>query len=294
MGLNLKWNYKKRTLETSADGYVKNALHHLQHPPPTKPQHAPAKAKPIQYGAKIQTNTVDNSKPLCEKGIKRIQKAVGTFIWYGNATDPTMARTLSSIANRQDKATEQLKAETEWFLDYCHTHPDARVRFVASDMILTLHSDCSFNSEPGSKSRAAGHWYLSKKDNHNLSNGAIMTLSKIIKYVMSSAGEGEAASSYMNARAALPLRIALEEMGHPQPQTPVIMDNTSAIGLAESTMRPKRSKAYDMRVNWMKCREAQKHFKLIWEPGKGNLADYHSKIHTSREYQNKRKDFVQN
>ena len=204
-----------------------------------------------------------------------------------------MARTLSSIAKKQGKATEQVKAETEWFLDYCHTHPDARVRFVASDMILTLHSDCSFNSEPGSKSRAAGHWYLSKKDNHNLDNGAIMTLSKIIKFVMSSAGEGEAAT-YMNCRAALPLRIALEEMGHPQPQTPVIMDNTSAVGLAQSTMTPKRSKAYDMRVNWLKCRKAQKQFKLLWESGKYNKADYHSKIHTSREYQNKRKEYVRN
>ena len=85
---------------------------------------------------------------------------------------------------------------------------------------------------------------------------------------MSSAGEGEAVTSYMNCKAALPLRVALEEMGHPQPQTPVIMDNTSAVGLAQNTMTPKRSKAYDARVNWLKCREAQKQFKLIWESGK--------------------------
>ena len=237
---------------------------------------------------------MDTSKPLTKEGIKRIQKAVGTFVWYANATDPTMARTLSSIASKQDKATEQVKAETEWFLDYCHTHPDARVRFVASDMILTLHSDCSFNSEPGSKSRAAGHWYLSKEGNHNLNNGTIMTLSKIIKFVMSSAGEGEAATSYMNCKAALSLRVALEEMGHPQPQTPVIMDNTSAVRLAQNTITPKRSKAYDARVNWLKCREAQKQFKLIWESGKKNKADYHSKIHTTHEYQHKRKEHVRN
>ena len=237
---------------------------------------------------------MDTSKRLSLEEIRKIQKAVGTFIWYGNVTDPTMARTLSSIANRQDKATENVKAETKWFLDYCWTHPDARVRFVASDMILTLHSDCSFNSEPGSKSRAAGHWYLSNKGNYNLSNGAIMVLSKIIKFVMSSAGEGEAATSYLNCRAALPMRVALEEMGHPQPPTPVVMDNTSAVGLTQKTMTPKRSKAYDMRVNWLKCREAQKQFKLIWEPGRLNKADYHSKVHTSREYQNKRKDYVRN
>ena len=150
VGIDLKWDYKKRTLETSVQGYVKEALHQLQHKPPSKPVHSPAKAKPIQYGAKIQTSTVDTSKPLSEEGIKRIQSAVGKFVWYGAATDPTITKTLSSIANKQAKATEDVKAEYNHFLDYCHTHPDARVRFVASNMILALHSDGSNNSEPGS------------------------------------------------------------------------------------------------------------------------------------------------
>ena len=74
---------------------------------------------------------------------------------------------------------------------------------------------------------------------------------------MSSSGETEAASAYLNCKAALPLRIALEKMGHPQPPTPVIIDNTTAIGLSTATMTPKRSKGYDMRCNWLKCRKAQ-------------------------------------
>ena len=99
---------------------------------------------------------------------------------------------------------------------------------------------------------------MSDKGNYNLTNGAVLTLSKIIKYVMSSAGETEAASSYLNCKAALPLRVALEEMGHPKPKTPVIVDNTSTQGLMNQTMTPKKSKQYDMRVNWLKCRDAQK------------------------------------
>ena len=60
VGITLKWDYNKRTLETSVPGYVKEALHQLQHPMPTKPVHAPAKAKPIKYGAKIQTSKVED------------------------------------------------------------------------------------------------------------------------------------------------------------------------------------------------------------------------------------------
>jgi hypothetical protein len=38
------------------------------------------------------------------------------------------------------------------FLDYMWTHPDAIIRYRASDMILNVHSDASYLSAP--KSRA--------------------------------------------------------------------------------------------------------------------------------------------
>jgi hypothetical protein len=163
------------------------------------------------------------------------------------------------------------------FLDYCATHPDAVVRYKASDMILALHSDASHLSEPLSKSRAAGHFYLTNKDERDIDNGAILTLSKIIKHVMGSAGESEVAALYYNCKSAIPLRTALEEMGHDQPKTPAITDNSTAAGLINKTMTPKRAKAYDQRFNWLKCREAQKMFDLIWKSGKLNRADFHTK-----------------
>ena len=89
-----------------------------------------------------------------------------------------MAKTLSSIAGRQAKATEQVRKEVKHFLDYCTSHPDKRVRFVASDMILALHSDASYLTEPNSKSRAAGHFYLRKNNGKDLDNGAILNTVK--------------------------------------------------------------------------------------------------------------------
>ena len=222
---------------------MKNALHQLQHPSPTKPQHAPAKAVPINYGAKHQDAVPEDTTPqLSEEGIKRIQKAVGTFAWYSRATDPIMAKTLSSIAGRQAKATEKLKEELNQFLDYCSTHPDARVRYVASDMILALHSDASHLSEPKSKSRAAGHFYLTRNNNKDMNNGTILTLSKIIKHVVGSASEAEVAALFYNCETAIPLRLALMEMGHPQPKTPAVTDNTTAEGLMNETMTSNKSK----------------------------------------------------
>ena len=81
-------------------------------------------------------------------------------------------------------------------------------------MILTLHSDTSHLSEPGAKIRAAGHFYLKKNDSRDLSNGAILTLSKIIKHVMGSASESEVAALFYNRKVALSRGLALHEMGH--------------------------------------------------------------------------------
>jgi hypothetical protein len=159
-------------------------------------------------------------------------------------------------------------------------------------MILTLHSDASHLSEPDSKSIAAGHFYLSKHKDEIFNNGAVMTLSKIIKHVLSSASEAETAAIFLNCKATLPLRVSLEEMGHPQPKTPVTTDNTTAVGLIQKTMIPKKAKSNDMRLNWSKCREAQGQFDLMWRRGRLNKADYHSKIHPTNVYINKRDEYV--
>ena len=110
---------------------------------------------------------------------------------------------------------------------------------------------------------------------------------------MTSASESEVAALFYNCKAAVAMRIALEEMGHPQPKTPCVTDNTTAQGLVTNTMTPKRAKSYDMRFNYLKCREAQKQFDLIWRPGAINRADFHTKNHPINHYIQKRPDYVE-
>eukprot|EP00956_Cyclotella_meneghiniana_P033532 scaffold96784_cov43-Cyclotella_meneghiniana.AAC.2 len=54
-----------------------------------------------------------------------------------------------------------------------------------------------------------------------LNNGTILKVSKVIKAVMSSAAEAELGALFMNAKTAAPMRKTLEELGHPQPLTPM-------------------------------------------------------------------------
>eukprot|EP00957_Ditylum_brightwellii_P047572 3613431-Ditylum_brightwellii.AAC.1 len=61
-------------------------------------------------------------------------------------------------------------------------------------MILIVHSDASYLSASKARSRAAGHFYLANKDNEDLNNGAILTLSTIIRHAVASASEAELAA----------------------------------------------------------------------------------------------------
>ena len=103
-------------------------------------------------------------------------------------------------------------------------------------MILALHPDASYNSQPESKSRASGQYYLYKLNDENSNNGTVLFLSKIITHVMTSDSEVKLATLFYNYKAGIPLRISLKEMGHHQSKTPVTTDKTTAQGLINKTM----------------------------------------------------------
>jgi hypothetical protein len=204
-GIHLNWQYNKKQVDIAMPNYIEKALTKYGHKKPRRPQHAPHKHTPIQYGAKVQMVQVNNSPPLNAKQTKRVQDIVGTLLYYGRAVDPTLVTALSSIASQQANATEATLQACNQLLDYVATHPNATIRYLASDMRLVVHSDASYLSESKARSRAAGHFYLANQSNEDLNNGAILTLSTIIRHVVASAAEAELAALFFNAREAVPL-----------------------------------------------------------------------------------------
>ena len=67
-------------------------------------------------------------------------------------------------------------------------------------------------------------------------NGAVFTISKIVKAVMSSAAEAEMVAMFINYKESIPARQALEEMGHKQPPTPMQSDNSTAHGVVTNNI----------------------------------------------------------
>jgi hypothetical protein len=147
---------------------------------------------------------------------------------------------LSVIATQQSAPTEETLARVNQFLDYMWTHSDAKIRYRASDMILNVHSDASYLSAPKARSRAGGYFFLGSipRDTEPIIiNGAIHITCTILKLVAASAAEAELGALFLNAQEAKVIRIVLKELGHPQPPTPIHVDNTTTVGIVNNTIK---------------------------------------------------------
>ena len=297
-GLTLDWHYDDGFVDISMPEYVTNALLKFQHKSPSRPCHAPHKWTRPAYGKQTQYAPPPDDTELLDtkEGITRIQSIVGTFLYYARAIDCTLLPGLNQISTQQSKPTKQTNEDANMLLDFAATYPHAKVRFHASDMILNIDTDAAYLVMPNAKSRIAGYFYLSSLPNASgipiPMNGPILVECTTVKHVVGSAAEAECAGCYHNAQKAIPIRIALAELGHPQPKTPLKTDNSTAEGFANKSMRQKRSKSWDMRFHWIRDRVAQEQFKIFWDKGVNNLADYFTKHHPPSHHIESRPNYI--
>ena len=86
------------------------------------------------------------------------------------------------------------------------TQEEAILTYRVSDMVLAIHSDASYLSKPKSRSRAGGHMFMAGKDKTHINNGAVLSISQIIRAVMSSAAEAKLGALFINAKTAVSMR----------------------------------------------------------------------------------------
>ena len=97
-------------------------------------------------------------------------------------------------------------------------------------MVLNIHSE---------RSRVAGYFYLgaSPVDGQPITlNGAVYVFGGILKFVVASGAEAELGALFINCKEGKVIRLVLQELGHPQPPTPVHCDNQMAVGIANETV----------------------------------------------------------
>ena len=105
IGIALKWDYEKYSVQLSIPGYVRAALHSFQHQKKS-PQDSPYPWTQPIYG---ENNQMLLKKETAEKldgnYQKRPQKIIGKFLYCARSVDPTMLMALNSLAAVQTNPT---------------------------------------------------------------------------------------------------------------------------------------------------------------------------------------------
>jgi len=221
--------------------YVMKQMTKYGHVVHLKPQHCPYSPNPIKYGKDNQAPSQLDDSPLLDAAAKKtVQHIVGSFLYYARAVDPTVLMALSEISLQQSAPTENTMKRVNQLLDYMWTHPDAKIQYRASDMILNVHSDASYLSAPKARSRAGGYFFLGSlpHDGDPIKlNGAIHVTCTILKLVAASTAEAELGAFFLNAQEAKVFRLVLAELGHQQPPIPIHIDNTTTVGIVNNTIK---------------------------------------------------------
>ena len=235
------------------------------------------------------TDPVDNTPTLARDAVRRIQQIVGTFLFYGRAVDVTMLVALSTLSAQQANATAKTAEAITKFLNYAASHPDAKIRFHASDMRLKTHVDASYLTEPQARSRAGAYHFMGnnpgKPDPPN--QAAVLADTHVMKNVLASAAEAEIGSTFDGGKDVVILQTTANEMGHPQNGTPIQVDNSTSHTFANNKLKQKRSRAIDMRFYWVQDRVQQGQFIIYWAPGSENKADYLTKHFSAADHHRK-------
>jgi hypothetical protein len=130
-------------------------------------------------------------------------------------------------------------------LDHMATHPDAKIIYHASYMIIHIHSDASYLSVSHARSRLGGLFFCGDKPpNEDNLNVSIHNVPAVIKNVMASAASSKVGACFQNAQSGAPIRITLIELGHKQPATPLWTDNSTAFEILNEKIKQKRSRPW--------------------------------------------------
>jgi hypothetical protein len=86
-------------------------------------------------------------------------------LYYSRAFDPTLIVPINVLASEKSKATTVTAEKVIKLLNHCKIHPETKIRYHASDMILHIHSDASYLSENEAKSRSGGFFYMGSSTN---------------------------------------------------------------------------------------------------------------------------------
>ena len=112
----------------------------ITHKPRSTPLPLPASSTKKPYNNAIQHDT---TQLLNQQETTRIQQIIGCLLYYARALNNTILVALNTISEIQAVSTATTKTLCNYLLNYCATNRNVGLRYYASNMTSTIHSDAA-------------------------------------------------------------------------------------------------------------------------------------------------------
>ncbi len=293
LGINIDFDDIAHTVTLSLPSYVPDMLHRFYGSTPPRPANSPAVYEPPSKGPTSQQVKLDLTPLVSEDQRTCLQQKIGCILYLARAVDNSVLEAVNHAASMTSAPTQTTVDQVERIMSYLVQYPNPKLILHACDMILHSQTDASYLTRPKARSVCGGLHFLGNRNNPDLVNGPIICISSIIPTVCASAAEAEYAACFLNGQIIIWLRAILAVLGYPQDSpTRMRCDNQCAVGLANNTVKPKRSKAIDMRYHWIRDKVKNSCIDVYWWPGVENLADFFTKALPVHNFEELKPNFV--
>jgi len=131
------------------------------------------------YGQAKQYSDVDQSTPLNEAEIKRLQQIIGSVLFMAFAVRYDIVPAVCIVSAMQGEPTKKVLEAAHHILRYLKKYPKRGVTFYPSNYKFIVYSDASQGADSKARGRTGGFGYFERADNKDIPNGLIFVNSNI-------------------------------------------------------------------------------------------------------------------
>jgi hypothetical protein len=250
LGFNIDYDRVARAISFSCPSCIPDLLTRLNMPNLRTCKSPCVYAPPDTGSIKPQVAHTDTSPLASKEKLKTLQIIIGSMLCCARAVDATMLTAACLLSSQQPAPTAATTRAAHPLFGYAKLHPNHIAVFKPSDVMLRVHSDASHLNRPKSGSTAGGFHYVGTAD-PTFYNGPAFCHCARMPARCAAASEAECAGVFCDGQVVVDERTILSSLGHPQHTTTIFCDDECAVGLAEQTARPKKSKSVDVRLEWI-------------------------------------------
>ena len=266
LGIRFVRDREKRTISLNQEAYVHDIVKTF------RMEEAQTCSTPQQPGVYL-TNDMCATSEKDKQSMENVpyRQLVGKLMYLVNSR-PDIAPAVRELCRFLANPGPQHWTAAKRVVRYIKGTAETKLTYDGTtDGQLSVYADADFANDPDTRRSVTGVVAM-------LCGGPVSWISKAQPTVSLSSTEAEYTALCEAGRETVWLRQLLTDMGMEQKRpTPLYEDNTNTIGLTKNPKNHGRNKHIDVKLHWLREREAAKHFNIQYVCTKRQIADIMTK-----------------